>query len=492
MSVSRLAAALGGGLLCLWFQFPARAAEPSELEQVKRELAQLRQSYEARLQSLEKRIAELQQASAAPPAQPAIPAAAAPPAATSPDAANAAAPVATNAAAPIAAAPSTTSATAFNPAISLILAGRYANLSHDPDLYKLQGFVPTGGDVGPGSRGFGIGESELGISASIDPTFSGQLTASFAADNTLSVEEAWFQGAGLVEGGNLRVGRFLSGIGYLNERHAHTWDFIDAPLVYQAFFGGPIKTDGLQLRWVAPTERFFELGAEIGAGTSFPGSSGGRNGIGSTTLFAHLGDDIGESASWRVGVSLLAHRADDRRYDDVDSAGIPVTNSFTGRTRTWGVDGIYKWSPGGNAQQRNLIVQGEFFQRRESGTLSHDTLGAAGVTSRGDYRATQNGWYVQAAYQFMPRWRVGARYDRLDSGSPRIGQVESGALTAADFPILQSAQPSRTSLMFDFSPSEFSRFRLQLGADRSNPAATDHQVFLQYIMSLGAHGAHKF
>jgi len=78
------------------------------------------------------------------------------------------------------------------------------------------------------------------------------------------------------------------------------------------------------------------------------------------------------------------------------------------------------------------------------------------------------------------------------AGPPRIGQVESGGLSAADFPVLQSARPSRASLMFDFSPSEFSRFRLQLGADRSNPAATDRQIFLQYIMSLGAHGAHSF
>jgi len=46
--------------------------------------------------------------------------------------------------------------------------------------------------------------------------------------------------------------------------------------------------------------------------------------------------------------------------------------------------------------------------------------------------------------------------------------------------------------MFDFSPSEFSRFRLQLGAYRSNPSLTDRQIFLQYIMSLGAHGAHTF
>ncbi|HSC62722.1 MAG TPA: hypothetical protein VLD35_03755 [Caldimonas sp.] len=486
MSVPRLAAAVGACLLCLSSHRVAAAAEASELEEVKRQLVELRQSYEARLQSLEKRIAELQQAQAPQPATAAASAAPTVAASTVPSietSAPSAAGTATG---------SATAATAFNPAISLILAGRYANLSRDPDLYKLQGFVPTGGDVGPGPRGFSIGESELGIGASIDPMFSGQLTVSFAADNTLGVEEAWFQGAGIVEGGNLRVGRFLSGIGYLNERHAHTWDFVDAPLVYQAFFGGPIKSDGLQMRWVAPTDRFLEIGAEIGAGTSFPGSSGGRNGIGAATLFAHLGDDIGESASWRVGVSLLAHRADDRRYDDVDSAGVPVTNSFSGRTRTWGLDGIYKWAPGGNSRQRNLTVQGEFFQRRESGTMSHDTLAAAGAPSSGEYHAMQNGWYVQAAYQFMPMWRVGARYDRLDSGAPRIGQVESGGLSAADFPVLQSARPSRTSLMFDFSPSEFSRFRLQLGADRSNPAFTDRQVFLQYIMSLGAHGAHKF
>ncbi|MEO8312837.1 MAG: hypothetical protein ABI520_16830 [Caldimonas sp.] len=482
MPVPRIAvAALSAGILGLSSSPLAGAAEPGELEQVKSQLAELRQSYEARLQALEKRIAELQQAQAAPPQAKATQASPSP----APETVSAAPAVAASTTAP-------SSATTFNPAISLILAGSYANLSRNPDSYRLQGFVPTRGEVGPGRRGFGIGESELGLGASIDPTFSGQLTTSFGADNEVGVEEAWFQGAGLIPGGNLRVGRFLSGIGYLNEHHAHTWDFIDAPLVYQAFFGGPIRNDGLQLRWVAPADRFVEIGAELGAGSSFPGSSGGRNGIGSTTLFAHVGDDLGASASWRVGASLLAHRADDRGYDDVNGAGIPVSNSFSGRTRTWGLDGIYKWAPDGNARRRNFTLQGEFFQRRERGTLAYDTLGAAGATSSGDYRAVQNGWYLQAVYQFMPTWRVGARYDRLDSGSPRIGQVDSGGLSAADFPILQSARPSRTSLMLDYSPSEFSRFRVQLGADRSNPAAIDRQIFLQYIMSLGAHGAHTF
>jgi len=46
--------------------------------------------------------------------------------------------------------------------------------------------------------------------------------------------------------------------------------------------------------------------------------------------------------------------------------------------------------------------------------------------------------------------------------------------------------------MVDYSPSEFSRVRLQLARDRSREGAGDNQLFLQYQMSLGAHGAHGY
>ena len=66
MFMSRMAAAmLGAGFLFASWPAPA-AAQPSELEQVKSQLAELRQAYEARLQALERRIADLQQAQAAP------------------------------------------------------------------------------------------------------------------------------------------------------------------------------------------------------------------------------------------------------------------------------------------------------------------------------------------------------------------------------------------------------------------------------------------
>jgi hypothetical protein len=74
----------------------------------------------------------------------------------------------------------------------------------------------------------------------------------------------------------------------------------------------------------------------------------------------------------------------------------------------------------------------------------------------------------------------------------KLGLVDSGVLSAADFPIFTRYNATRNTLMLDFSPSEFSRLRLQVGSDKSQLGVTDNQIFLQYIVSLGAHGAHKF
>ena len=441
----------------------ACAADDQELAQIRAEIRAMKAAYEARIQALE---ARLQSA--------ATPAAAIAQTESAASVVQAAAPTQSAAA----------SATIFNPAVSLILGGTYSNLKQDPAQFRLQGFMP-GGDVGPGARSFNLGESELTLSANIDPRFSGKLTFALAGDNTVGVEEAFFESLGLSNGLNLKAGRFLSSIGYLNNRHAHTWDFVDAPLAYQAFLGGQYKTDGAQARWLTPTERFFEIGAEVGNGGAFPGNDRNKNGVGAAAVFAHLGDDIGENASWRTGVSLLHSGARERSFDDVNSAGAPVVNAFGGTSNTLIVDGVYKWAPGGNATRRNFILQGEYFRREERGTL------AANADS-GAYSSNQSGWYAQGVYQFAPSWRFGLRHDRLNSGNPSIGLIESGTLTRADFPRLASYNARRDTVMVDYSPSEFSRFRLQFARDRSRPEATDGQIYLQYIMSLGAHGAHTF
>jgi hypothetical protein len=456
-------------IVALWAAtHPAAVPAADDTAALRAEVESLKSEYDSRVAALEARIAQLESA---------MTAAAAPPSAMAEAVPEAAPP----------ARPST--ATAFNPAMSAILGGSYANLSQDPADYRIAGFVPAGDEIGPGERSFNLGESELTLSANIDPYFMGSLTVAMTPEDELEVEEAYFRTLALPAGLLLKGGRFFSGFGYLNEFHAHAWDFVDQPLVYQAFFGGQRAQDGLQLKLVAPTEFFLELGGETGNGEAFPGTRRGANGMNGATLFAHAGSDIGESATWRAGVSWVDLRAEERAWEDTDALGNDVENAFTGTSRTWIADATFKWTRPGDTLRRSLKLQGEYMHRTEDGELTFDLSGAA---LAGDYRSEQDGWYVQGVYQFRPRWRAGARYDSLDSGTSRIGLVDSGLLSADDFALLSSASPSRTSLMLDWSPSEFSRLRAQFAWDDARNAATDEQFFLQYIYSLGVHGAHKF
>jgi hypothetical protein len=63
---------------------------------------------------------------------------------------------------------------------------------------------------------------------------------------------------------------------------------------------------------------------------------------------------------------------------------------------------------------------------------------------------------------------------------------------ASLFPILEDYRPKKHSAMIDWSPSEFSRVRVQLARDYSRREEPDTQLLVQYIVSLGAHGAHSF
>lgn len=433
---------------------PAIGWADDEVAALRAELAALRSDYAARIGALEARIERLA-------AAPTVPAAASP-----------------------------SPATAFNPAISLVLAGNYANLSQDPGSWRIAGFMPGGGEVGPGERGFNLAESELVFSANVDPFFSATLIAAITGEDEIEVEEAFFRTLALPSGFTARGGRFFSGFGYLNEVHAHAWDFIDQPLVYQALFGNQMAQDGVQLKWIAPTDLFIELGAETGNGQAFPATRRNRNGLNGATLFAHLGGDLGQSTSWRAGASWLDLRAEDRAWEDLDGQGEPIINAFSGSSRTWAVDAVLKWRPYGDSSRRELRLQGEYFRRRERGQLAFDVEGLG----LGDaFRSEQSGWYLQGVYQFQPRWRTGLRYDQLDSGMPGIGLVDAGTLPLESFLTLAVASPQRITMMLDWSPSEFSRLRAQYAWDDARDSGRrDRQFQLQYLHGIGAHAAHKY
>lgn len=465
-------------LLGVLWSYPAVAADDLDLQGIRRQMEALQKDYEQRLRALEERLekAEAEAAGARKQAETAADYAseimASPPASTVQEQAN-----------------------TFNPAVTAILQGSLNSYSRDPDDYALPGFQ-LGGEAGLAAEGLTMDETELMLSASVDQIFYGQATIALHDDEDeteVEVEEAFFDALPMPAGTGLRFGRFYSDIGYLNRVHTHARDFRDAPLVYRAMLGKQYADDGIQLSWVAPTDTYLRFGAETLRGGRFPGGES-TDTLGNTqTLFVKVGGDVGAGHSWQAGLSQLWVDADDR-----DSSGHGhgeggnSSEAFSGDSNLTIADFVWKWAPHGNSSYRNLTFQTELFYRDEDGRDDFTTTGDTAVL---DYDGTQKGLYAQLVYQFMPQWRIGARYDWLSADND-LRMIDAGGLDPDE--VLEETalnadghDPYRWSLMTDWSPSEFSRLRLQYNHDKSGPAV-DHQWTLQYIMSLGSHGAHEF
>ncbi|HEX5636065.1 MAG TPA: hypothetical protein VFY78_03175 [Gammaproteobacteria bacterium] len=364
--------------------------------------------------------------------------------------------------------------TEYNPQMSLILDGRYSDYSNDPVSYTLPGFQP-GEEAGLNSAGFSIGESELVLSSNIDSYFSGKATFAFAEDGA-SVEEAFIESLAIGHGINLKFGRFLSSFGYLNSRHAHLWDFADAPLIYRALFGDTFRDDGVQINYLLPTDLFMQISAEFLSGNTFPAGGNIDGGVGASTVSFTLGGDVGTDHAWQTGLSHWQANNIGERLDAYD-------NSFSGDSKMDALHVVYKWSPDGNPLQQNFKFQMEYFERTEDGVMTDDIS-----SNTSTYMGDQKGWYAQAVYQFIPRWRTGIRIDQVsadNTGDNITVLTDIGLIT-------DGHDTQRASAMIEWLPSEYSRLRLQFNSDQSAADITDKQIFMQYTFSLGAHGAHQF
>lgn len=425
-----------------------------DLSAIRAEIDAMRDEYQSRISELETRLAEAeartahaeatassaQQAVAAAPQVAQIPARAAPIASSGRSGDN-----------------------AFNPAISVVMNGQYVASSEAPDGVGMPGFE-LDGEAGRPGRGFNLGESELVLTANIDPSLYGNLTMAISPDGEIGVEEGYIQTTSLGGGLTLRGGRMFSGIGYLNEVHGHNWSFSDQPLPYRAFLGGQYGDDGVQVRWLAPLDQYVEFGAELYKGDSFPGGGAANGGTGTAAAWVRTGGDLGDSSSWLASASYLHANSDER-----DITGVP----FTGDEGLGILSLVYKWAPGGNRAERNLTLSGEFFLN----------------TMDGDYNSNpvsidRTGWYAQGVYQFRRRWSAGLRYAALspDNVSAALagsaldaGGLDSWAATA----------------LLEFDTSEFGRLRAQFTHDESSAVEND-EFRLQYTVIYGPHGAHRY
>ena len=435
---------------------PAYAASDADLESLRAEIQAMRQVYESKIETLEKKVETLEtrQTATAQDVSAIEPAARSntPPATPT-------RPVANN---------------SFNPEISVILQGKHNSFSEDSSEFA--GFA-VGEEAERADEGFTLDETELNFSANIDNLARGAATLAVVEEGggtEVEIEEAFVQTTALPHGVTLKAGRFFQNLGYLNSHHSHTDDFAGRPLPNRVFLDEQFNDTGVEASVILPTDLYTELGGSVLRGDDFPGGSADGSDIGAWTLYGRVGGDVGDNTSWRFGLSTL-------QVDGAERSANEDIVIFDGDSGLFIADARLTHAPTGNAKEQEVILQGEFFHRDEDGTYDDMDAGTGPIA----FDDSQSGWYAQGIYKFHPQWRAGARYSQLYAGDVPAGLVGSALDDGGHDPWAASA-------MVDWSNSEFSRVRAQFNREELSDGSEDNQLILQYIMSIGAHGAHPF
>lgn len=337
-------------------------------------------------------------------------------------------------------------------------------------------------ELGGRSAGLQLGHSDLTASGPVGRHLAAQLTSVVAThDGTVEtgIEEAWVQTRTLPGGVVARAGRFASQVGHLNSQHPHADDFVERPLLHRALLGGHWFDDGVRVNLTLPTAQYWMVGAELFRGRKLvPEADPPRGGAGAATLVARTGGDLGRAHSWQLGLSYLHNRRTAAVEDEEEHGAAHEGEGhdqdhghgarFGGR-RTWMLDATWKWAPGGNNREQQLRLTLE--AARVSGVAPH-----AGSGQRHDAVA------LSAVWRFDPHWEAGARIDQLRVSMPHEDHFESGRLR-------------ERAVMLAWKPSHMQSLRLQLsrqGGALGFESPARRSVALQYVVSLGVHGAHAF
>lgn len=386
---------------------------------------------------------------------------------------------------------------ALNPQIAAVidLNAHYDNsdegISHTLEEVDGFGHAHGGGDEHEHDaieNGFNLRHVELSFSASIDPYFEGYTIAAVDADGA-ELEEAVIQTTALPGGFKLKGGKFFSGFGRINSVHAHAWDFVDAPLVQTLLFGEHgLNEKGVQLSWLAPTPFQALFGIEALQGENeklFASVEDGpltkRDGPRTFVGWAKFAPVLDGPHAAQFGLSLGRGRHQEAHDGDSDGTN---DHWLDGYSTFWGSDFVYKYDDPRPLGEGDWIVEGEYIQReKDLDVVQHDLDPALTGNTRLD---RQDGYYLQTTYGILPRWRAGLRWEQV--GLINRAELPNGTVTDYD-------PSSRLSAMVDFSPSEFSRLRLQVSQAQyrlDGDAKDVVEVYLQWVITLGSHGAHRF
>lgn len=481
---SRLSAIVLTTIVAFGAAASAVAQDTDEIAELRTLIEALRTDYEQRIAELEQRLEAAERAAASAEAQ-STPSVAAQRTASTPQGG------------------SVTVGNAFNPQISVILDGGYY---HDDgagngNVLVTEVAQPSRGGLGEAehdhahgadiSNGFNLRETEFAFTAAVDPYFDAAVYLALESGGEVEIEEAWFATRNLPAGLRLKAGKFLSDIGYLNNQHPHVWDFVDQNLAYQNLIGGHgLQDTGLQLTWLPDLPVYTVFGAELLQGnqdrlSAFVADENERQALSLSdqrdgprvySLFAKVSPELGYDHALRLGASYIHGR----QHQEIRDEPLFETG-LEGDSSLWGIDVVYKYDNAAAYGYRDFNLQAEYLRSTK------DLLVRAGDPAAiGNSRElTTDGMYIQGIYGLAPRWQFGLRYDTLGRTNEITGDIRD-----------TFGSSDRWTSVLTWTPTEFSRLRLQYS--RSNILTIDglrenfDTIWLQWLLSMGTHGAHQF
>lgn len=472
-----------------------QAQETKSLDDVQKELQQMKESFDKIMQEQQKKIEELnRQVEELKKAQAAAPTNATTFAATTnapPDRASA-----TNALTQATeAAPSMTEKKRWSPSDTIRVIGgpqSYMNISFDGLFAAGSSSTPNVealefGAHDPNQRGFTVQNLETTFEGKVDPYFRGQANIVLQIDpdgeTTVEAEEAYLESMSLPWNLQVKAGQYFTQFGRMNATHPHTWDFVDQPLVIGRFLGPDgLRNPGAQISWLVPTPFYSELFFSV------------QNSQGETA-FGFRDSDGAELIAQRPAVDTSVDNLGDLLYapryalsfdlgDEhtivlgASAAFGPNASGQNTDTQIYGADLFYKWKSRHHTKGFPFVTwQTEWlYDRYEAGAYPGD------ATTPALPAETLRNWgmYSQISYGFRPGWVASLRGDYV-TGEP------------GDFfadPVLDNRY--RISPALTFYPSEFSKIRLQYNYDHIQHTGPENSVWVQFEFLLGSHAAHKF
>ena len=296
-------------------------------------------------------------------------------------------------------------------------------------------------------------ESEIGLQAIIDPYARGDFFLSFGEEG-VNLEEGYITFTALPAGFVAKVGKMRSVFGKVNMMHNHVLPWVDRPLVSTNLVGGEDGIDdaGFSLERILPAPKgiFLEATGQVFRGDSADVFKAETRSDVSTVEHLRGYKDITESTNLDLGLSYARGHNDATQING--TAGDFITQLF-------GVDATLRWKPLRRSIYHSFVGRGEFiWSQREELPREQRAFG----------------FYTSADYQFGRRWFGGARFDYSDRS--RYDNLTDKGVAAT----------------LTYWPSEFSQLRGEYRFTHYAENRDAHEVFMQLIFSLGAHGAHPF